>query len=44
MIRFLEAVRSGGNPPVSADEVRRIQKLMDALYASADAGHEVALS
>ena len=43
MIQFLEAVRTGGSPPVTADEVRRIQKLMDALYASADTGHEVSL-
>ena len=41
MIRFLEAVRGHGDPPVTADQVRHIQKLMDALYTSAASGHEV---
>ena len=43
MIRFLDAIRSGAGPPVTADEVRRIQKLMDALYTSAAEKREVAL-
>lgn len=43
MIRFLNAVRSGAGSPVSADQVRGIQKLVDALYESAANGHEVAV-
>lgn len=43
MIRFLEAVRSGGKPPVTRGEIRRLQKLMDALYASAACGNEVTI-
>ena len=41
MIRFLEAVRCGGSAPVTAMEIRCLQTLMDALYASAACGHEV---
>jgi len=43
MIRFLQAVRCGGDAPVTATEIRRLQKLMDALYASAACGHEVSI-
>ncbi|MCZ6675637.1 MAG: Gfo/Idh/MocA family oxidoreductase [Candidatus Poribacteria bacterium] len=38
---FLQAVRTGGKAPVSGAEILRIQRLMDALYASAACGHEV---
>lgn len=41
---FLAAVAQGGPAPVSGAEIVRIQRLMDALYASAAAGHEVSVS
>ncbi len=40
---FLGAVREGEASPVSGSEIIRIQRLMDALYASASRGHEVAV-
>ena len=40
---FLAAVRDGGPAPVSGPEILRIQRLMDALYASMAVGHEVAV-
>ena len=40
---FLGAVRQGEASPVSGMEIVRIQRLMDALYASASCGHEVAV-
>jgi predicted dehydrogenase len=40
---FLAAARAGGPPPVSGAEIVRIQRLMDALYASAARGAEVAV-
>ena len=41
---FLGAVRQGEASPVSGREIVRIQRLMDALYASASSGHEVAVA
>jgi predicted dehydrogenase len=41
---FLQAVRTGGPPPVTGAEILRIQTLMDALYASAASGREVAVA
>jgi predicted dehydrogenase len=41
---FLAAVRAGGPAPVSGPEILRIQRLMDALYASMAAGREVAVA
>ena len=41
---FLGAVRQGEASPVSGSEIVRIQRLMDALYASASSGHEVAVA
>jgi predicted dehydrogenase len=41
---FLRAVRSGGPAPVASAEILRIQRLMDALYASAERGQEVAIA
>ena len=41
MLRFLEAVRGAAPVPVTRAEIRRLQKLMDALYASAARGHEI---
>jgi predicted dehydrogenase len=38
---FLRRARDGGPAPVSGDEILRVQRLMDALYASAAAGREV---
>ena len=43
MAAFLESVRTGGPAPVSPEEIITIQRLMDALYLSADTGREVAL-
>ena len=43
MAAFLDAVRSGGPSPVSGEEILAIQRLMDVLYQSADAGREVNL-
>jgi predicted dehydrogenase len=40
---FLERARDGRPPPVAPDEILRIQRLMDGLYASVASGHEVAL-
>ncbi len=40
---FLRPVREGGPAPVSGPEILRMQRLMDALYASMAAGHEVAV-
>lgn len=40
---FLGAVRQGEASPVSGSEIVRIQRLMDALYASASSGREVAV-
>jgi predicted dehydrogenase len=40
---FLECVRDGRPSPVSGPEILRIQRLMDALYASMAQGREVAL-
>ncbi|HEY3078890.1 MAG TPA: Gfo/Idh/MocA family oxidoreductase [Chloroflexota bacterium] len=40
---FLECARDGGPAPVGRAEILRIQALMDALYASMAAGHEVAV-
>ena len=41
---FLRAVREGEASPVSGPEIIRIQRLMDALYASAASGQEVAVA
>ena len=41
---FLGAVRQGEASPVSGVEIIRIQRLMDALYASAPCGQEVAVA
>lgn len=41
---FLVAVRQGEPSPVSGTEIVRIQRLMDALYASASSGREVAVA
>ena len=41
---FLRAVREGEASPVSGPEIVRIQRLMDALYASAASGKEVAVA
>ncbi len=41
---FLRAVRKGEASPVSGREIVRIQRLMDALYASAASGQEVAVA
>jgi predicted dehydrogenase len=41
MAGFLEAVRAGGPSPVAGPEIVRLQRLMDALYRSADTGQEV---
>ncbi|HEY3109140.1 MAG TPA: hypothetical protein VGL23_10335, partial [Chloroflexota bacterium] len=41
---FLRRAQSGGRSPVGADEILRVQGLIDALYASAASGREVALS
>lgn len=40
---FLTAVQAGGPAPVSGAEIVRIQRLMDALYASAARGAEVSV-
>ena len=40
---FLEAVRTGGPPPVPGPEIVRIQRLMDALYESAARQREVSV-
>ena len=44
MSEFLEAVRTGGDAPVSSEEVMRIQILVDALYESARTGREVLIA
>ena len=44
IVEFLRAVRQGGVSPVSGGEIVRIQRLMDALYASAVSGKEVAVA
>lgn len=44
MSEFLEAVRTGGDAPVSAGEIMRLQGLVDALYESADTGREVVIA
>ena len=41
---FLRAVREGEASPVAGEEIVRIQRLMDALYASAASGQEVAVA
>ena len=41
---FLHAVRSGEPAPVAADEIVRIQRVMDAFYESAERGHEISIS
>ena len=41
---FLRRAQSGARSPVGPDEILRIQRLMDALYASAASGREVALT
>ena len=41
---FLSAVRQGEASPVSGPEIIRIQRLMDALYASASSEQEVAVA
>jgi predicted dehydrogenase len=43
MAGFLRQVRSAGPSPVAGAEILRIQRLMDALYASGAAGREVVL-
>ena len=43
MAEFLGQVRAGGPSPISGPEIVRIQRLMDALYASATQGREVSL-
>ena len=43
MASFLAAVREGGPAPVAPAEILRIQRVMDALYLSADRGREVVL-
>ena len=40
MAEFLGQVRAGGPSPISGPEIVRIQRLMDALYASAAQGRE----
>jgi predicted dehydrogenase len=40
---FLRRARDGEPSPVSGDEIVRVQRLMDGLYASARQGREVAL-
>jgi predicted dehydrogenase len=40
---FLRRVHDGGTAPVAGKEILRIQRLMDALYASAAQGNEVAV-
>ncbi len=44
IVEFLRAVRQGEASPVSGREIVRIQRLMDALYASAASGKEVAVA
>ncbi len=44
IVEFLRAVRQGDASPVSGGEIVRIQRLMDALYASAATGKEVAVA
>ena len=41
MAGFLQAVRTGGPPLISGAEIVGLQRLMDALYRSADTGQEV---
>ncbi|MCC6626246.1 MAG: Gfo/Idh/MocA family oxidoreductase [Chloroflexi bacterium] len=41
---FLAAAHQGGPAPVAGAEIVRIQRLMNALYASATVGHEVAIT
>ena len=41
---FLRRAGSGTPSPVRPDEILRIQRLMDALYASAASGREVGLA
>jgi predicted dehydrogenase len=41
---FLRRASDGGPAPVAADEIVRVQRLMDALYASAREGREVAVN
>ena len=43
MAEFLGLARAGGPSPISGPEIVRIQRLMDALYASAAQGREVSL-
>jgi predicted dehydrogenase len=43
IVGFLERVRAGGPSPVSGPEILRIQRLMDALYASMAEGREVSI-
>lgn len=41
---FLATVRTGAAPLITGPEIRRIQRLMDALYASMASGHEITLA
>lgn len=41
MAGFLAAVRAGGPAPITGPEIIALQRLMDALYRSADMGQEV---
>ena len=41
--RFIDAVRAGGPSPVGTHEILMSQLIMDGIFRSAEAGHEVAI-